>query len=123
MSLETRIEENTKALLALTAALAAGNLGKPVLQSADVATPKPADKPAPQPKAETPAPTASTPATSTADKAVSYDDVKNAALALAAKKGRDGLLKVLGEFGVQKATDLKPEQYAEAQKKLQAAAA
>lgn len=48
-----------------------------------------------------------------ADKpAVTYDEVKKATQELAKTKGRDAVVKVLGEFKVATAMELKPEQYA-----------
>lgn len=40
-----------------------------------------------------------------------YDDVKDAVLAMVKAKGRDAATAVLATFGVEKAPDLKPEQY------------
>lgn len=62
-----------------------------------------------EPKKDAPAqPEASTPAT------VTYDDVKRAVLDLSKAKGSPAAKAVLQGLGVDKAPDLKPEQYADA---------
>lgn len=49
-----------------------------------------------------------------APQAASYDDVKNAVVALAAAKGRDAAVAVLDQFGVDHASKLTEEQWPEA---------
>lgn len=113
MSLEVQIETLNTNIVALIGALQAGGV-PPAAAKAE--TPK-TDKPAatkPAAKTETPAPV----------EALDYEKhVKPAALALAAKKGRDALMKVLGEFGAASAKDVKPESFASLIEKLNAAAA
>lgn len=71
--------------------------------------------------AATPAssPEVSRPAPST----VTYDDVKTLVLKVSKDKGREAAAAVLAGFGVAKAPELKPEQYADAVAQLKAALA
>jgi hypothetical protein len=46
--------------------------------------------------------------------AVTLDDVKKAAVSAASANGRDFLVEVLSDFGVEKVSELQPDQYAEA---------
>ena len=95
--------------------------------------PAAAPKPQAQPKAEAPAqaPAAApsapeAPAASTASSgepaSLDYDrDVKPLIVKLAASKGRDSVVAVLGKFGVAKGTELAAEQLADAKAALTAA--
>lgn len=69
------------------------------------------------------APNASKPEASTSVAAVTYDDVKALVLQVSKNKGRDAAAAVLAGFGVAKAPELKPEQYADAVAQLKAALA
>jgi len=51
---------------------------------------------------------------------VTYEDVKTLVLKVSKEKGRDAAAGVLAGFGVAKAPELKPEQYAAAVAQLQA---
>lgn len=66
---------------------------------------------------------ASKPVASTSAAAVTYDDVKALVLQVSKDKGRDAAAAVLSGFGVAKAPELKPEQYADAVAQLKAALA
>ena len=137
MSLEEIIAENTAAVKASSAALlkaleAVSKMGAPTLVGGTDTSPKATTRKAPagakaaseQPQAE--ASTASTPsassspstqasdaATATAETAgVSYDDVKEMTLKLSGKLGRTAVVGLFSQFGVTKAPELKPEQYA-----------
>ncbi len=59
----------------------------------------------------------------TSAKTVTYDDVKALVLQVSKDKGRDAAAAVLSGFGVAKAPELKPEQYADAVAQLKAALA
>jgi hypothetical protein len=50
-----------------------------------------------------------------------YDDVREAILAFAERKGMPAAIALLGEFGVTNAKELKPEQYGDALEKARAA--
>lgn len=109
MSLEVALEANTKALLALAAALAAGRTDAP-----KAATPpppaQPSAKPPVQPQAQQPQPPA----------ALTYDkDIKPLALKAVAKD-KPGYLALLKEFGVEGGPALKAEQLPEFHTKLKA---
>lgn len=54
---------------------------------------------------------------------VAYADVQKAVTQLAAKKGRDAVVKVFDSFGVDHGTKLKPEQWVDAVAELEKAAA
>jgi len=83
--------------------------------TAKVAAPKPvvvtqptetaAAKPVSEPEASPPAPSIAT---------VTYEDVRTLVLQVSKEKGRDVAAAVLALFGVAKAPELKPEQYADA---------
>jgi hypothetical protein len=121
MSLEIAIQENTAAIRELIAIMAGG---KQVEVQVKEEKPVKAEvkKAAPAPKAEAPAPKAEEPkAEAVKETAIPYTDVAAAVVELAKVKGRDAAVKVLAEFGVSKATELKPEQYAEAIEKAKAA--
>ncbi len=92
-------------------------------QASTAATPDP--KPAAvSPQSETAAAQpASKPVASTSVAAVTYDDVKALVLQVSKDKGRDAAAAVLSGFGVAKAPELKPEQYADAVAQLKAALA
>ncbi len=63
---------------------------------------------------------ASKPEVSTSVAAVTYDDVKALVLQVSKDKGRNAAAAVLSGFGVAKAPELKPEQYADAVAQLKA---
>ena len=111
MSLEAAIQENTAALKQLIGLF--GHIGQAVAPAAP-STP-PADV---QPAKDEAKPT--TPAPKEAG-GVKYDDVKAAALKLAATKGKAVLMEVYGAFGVDHGSKLKPEQFADVLAKLQEA--
>lgn len=56
---------------------------------------------------------AGTPAASPAPAEISYDQISKAVISVAQKKGRDAAVALLSKFGAGKATELKPEQYAD----------
>lgn len=90
--------------------------------TANVQTPKSVAASQPtETAAATPAskPEVSSPAPST----VTYDEVKTLVLRVSKDKGRDAAAAVLSGFGVAKAPELKPEQYADAVAQLKAALA
>ncbi len=76
----------------------------------------------PQPETAA-APPASEPEVSKSETAVTYDDVKALVLRVSKDKGRDAAVAVLSGFGVTKAPELKPEQYADAVAQFKAALA
>lgn len=96
MTIEAKIEALTQALNANTAALAAAGIGKPTVQGG-VKTPPPAQ----QAKADV---------KQTAQKSLSYDDVKTPFLAFA-QNNRDGAIALLAPFGIDNLKKAKPEQY------------
>lgn len=130
MSLEQAIQANTEALHQLIAVLAKQPVQMPLpmvqpmsLEEAkDLLAGSTKPEPKPEPKAEkkakdkaeareeSPKETAPQPQ---AQANPSYDEVKAAVVKLTADKGRDAAVAVLGQFKVAKATELKPEQYAE----------
>lgn len=137
MSLEEIIAENTAAVKASSEALlkaleAVSKMGAPMLVGGTDTAPKATARKAPagakaaseQPQAE--ATTSSTPAASSSPSTqasaaanatgetagVSYDDVKEMTLTLSEKKGRQVVVGLFSQFGVAKAPELKPEQYA-----------
>lgn len=150
MSLELALQENTAAIQALAAIYAAmaqsagvtpnptKSLAAPygTTTPAKVGEEKKSVKAAPadgQPTAKdaapaktdaAPTPTAASveaPApASTAVTEVTYEDVKTLVLKVSKDKGRDAAAGVLAGFGVAKAPELKPEQYADAVAQLQA---
>lgn len=67
-----------------------------------------------QPQETAAAQPASKPEASKSAPAVTYDDVKALVLQVSKDKGRDAAAAVLAGFGVAKAPELKPEQYADA---------
>lgn len=109
MSLEAKLEEATKAIVALTAALHAVGINtpatKPEAPQRDVKAPAPKAEAEPKPEAKAPA---TTPAP------LNYEeDVKPRALLVAGKGGRDALIKACQDAaGVNSPKDAKPEQYA-----------
>jgi hypothetical protein len=114
MSLEQALQENTAALLQLTAVIAGKtattSVGEPKKPDAPTAFSQPgATPPTTAPKAVA---HATIPATVSATATVlNYEkDIKPVALQLAAKKGRDALLAVYTEVGVN-AKDATPDQY------------
>lgn len=127
MSLELAINENTaavKALAELMAKLSSGAM-QVATRTAEVIEVKAEAK---TEKTKTSAAktnlTAETEAASAQVKAdavqVTYDEVKKAIVAYQQAKGREATIAALGELGVTKGTDLKPEQYAEALAKFTA---
>jgi hypothetical protein len=124
--LETRIEELTAAVKALTEALNKSRSDvSAVKEDAAVAKESKAKKPQAkeEPIAEQPsAPDLSTASTTTTDISpasesesapVTYDDVKRATNALSAAKGRDVTIDALSRFGVKRATELDEGQWAD----------
>ena len=122
MSLESRIEENTAAILALTAALLAQGAtspkpravapaasGQTTAEVVKAAVPESTTS-APAPAAVSAAPAA--PASTAAPKAVTYEQVAKA-ITECVKLDRAKVVAVLAQFGVKKGPELKPEQYAE----------
>lgn len=126
MTLEARLAENTAALNTMAGLLAkfleSGHaLPATATVTAKVEAPKSkAEKPAntqPAPATATPAPTASAPAEPVAESRseLTFDaDLKPVILKLIAAKGNTAAVEVLAKFGVAKATQLKPEQFADA---------
>lgn len=107
MSLEAKLEENTKALIAMTAALHAVGLNTPAAPAA--AAPVTPAAPKAPPKAAAPA--APAPA---APAALDYvRDIKPKALKLAQRDagGREALMAVLAEVGVASAKDAPADKY------------
>lgn len=119
MSLEKALAENTEALRALTIALAsshiptkAGAAPAAPITGAEAKTNLAAGKEAAAAAANKGAGTAT----------LDYEkDVKPLALRVAKEKGREKLIGVLKEFGVEQANVLKPEQWGEFTKKCNAA--
>ena len=119
MSIETLLADNTAAIRELIATIKAQTYAEVSQPATTKVAPAKAE---PKPKAETkPAPESvvvdtpeahATPADP--ETLVSLDEVKAAVLKLAATKGRDAAVAVLQSFGVAKAPELKPEQYAPA---------
>jgi hypothetical protein len=130
MSLEAAIQANTTAINNLLAAITsmggigraipdapAGMVGRPAGPSKEEAAAKSeATTITPAVQAELDRVKAANAAkTEAAPTAVALDyekDVKPLALQLAKAKGRDALIKVLGEFGLAQANQAKPEQFA-----------
>lgn len=122
MSLEAAIQENTAAINKLVAALAAGAAISTAATSAAATTAKEPEAkksdaqtassaPGVKPQSEAPKDDAQGKAEEPA--ALDYEkDVKPRVLQLSKEKGRDPTVALLQRFGVQKATELKPEQYA-----------
>jgi len=128
---------NAAALAVLTAFIAG------TAEAAPATTPSPAKEPAPAPKsaaapaaapgpataqvqevaapaktASAPSPAAESaaaaaPASTAATDPVNYEQVKQVVIAITKTKGRDVAVAALAQFGVAKAQDLKPEQYAD----------
>ena len=117
MTIEAKIGELTTEMRALRHAIEA--LTEAMGDRRSVESRPAADE---QPEAAQADPPASAPAVEAGpEEDVSYDDVKRAVLDLAKTRGRDAAVEVLESFGVSKATELKPEQYAAALKALRAA--
>jgi hypothetical protein len=113
MSLEAAIKENTEAVRILAAAL---NVGRNTLGgSTSAPAAKAPDAPAAAPKAAEKAPETGT--TLTYEK-----DIKPIALALA-KSNRQALLDIYKKLNVTVGTEIKPEQFADAKKLIDAALA
>lgn len=124
MSLESAIQENTAALNALLAALLAGakvqadqgtttptDLAKSKTEDVKPkaeSKPKAETKPKAEPKPEPEVPTGPT-----------MDEIAAACVDLI-KKDRPALIALLAEFKVKKASELKPEQFAEFKERLDA---
>lgn len=144
MSLEEEVRENTKVLLRVEqmlgvvavlvsqpqeAAAAEREHACAIARTAAAALfaeyrgDAPADCPPAAAPAPEPAPAEEKPAAPDAAKAeqaqapaqaVTLDDVKKAAVSAASANGRDFLVEVLSDFGVEKVSELQPDQYAEA---------
>lgn len=141
MSLELAIQENTstmKELIAVwnkladqgnnvAAAAKPGDTitagGVPVTKVAGAKTDAPKSAAVSQQPETAAASPASKPEESKSEAAVTYDDVKALVLQVSKDKGREAAAAVLSGFGVAKAPELKPEQYAEAVTQLKAALA
>lgn len=141
MSLEQAITDHASALRELAAAIRATISGAPQITVADAgaAVSTAVETPAPSAaraaihqaleaakadaNAKKAAATASSPAASAApstsgqgadsEPAPSYDDVKAKVVALSKEKGREPAVQLLQRYGVAKAPELAPEQYAE----------
>ena len=120
MSLEQTITENTAAIKNLTAALeahVAASLAKST--PAPDATPPSTDKPAERaPKDTKPAAKSAKPAAE-----VEFKDIEAPFIAYVKKAGREPAVTLLGELGVKRLSELKPEQYAKALAAIAAASA
>lgn len=119
MSLEQAITDHASALRELAAAIRAkvgahdttaaaaekviSDAKKPTAAKTDVAGPK----------QQTTVATAPTETKQAEQQAPTYDDVKAKVLTLSKDKGRDQVVAILQRYGVAKAPDLKPEQYAD----------
>jgi len=104
---------NTAQLNAVIAALATAGVEPP--KPADVQFAKsPAEAVAKQTAVQAAPKAAPAPAPAEAAAAPTYEDVKKLVLLLSSEKGREPTVALLGTFGVAKAPDLKPEQYADA---------
>ena len=120
MSLEQAITENTAAIKNLTAALEAhvvASLAKstPAPEATLPSTDKPAER---APKDTKPAKPA---AKSAAE--VEFKDIEAPFIAYVKKAGRDPAIVLLGELGVKRLSELKPEQYAKALAAIEKASA
>jgi len=121
MSLETTLQENTIALNKHTEVLTAllQRLTSGFVNPETQATSAPETAPAPEAKKQpdavaTTAPAAaSTTAPAAAVEPVTYDQVKQLVLDLGAANKRTELVDLLQRFGVQKASGLAPDQYAD----------
>lgn len=130
MSLETVIQENTNALQQLIALLSDPSALKiasaPVAATEQKKEKPPAEKKsngaaqtaAAESKITTAAATSGETQTETAS-VIDYETVKAAVIKLSQAKGREVVVDVLSRFGVQKAPDLMPTQYADALAKIQ----
>lgn len=114
MSLEQRLEENTRAILALAQAIAAGfgsgPVAVPAVPTPETAAPVPR-KPAPpvrQTKVDPPAETKSEP---TPAAEIDYTATLAPALLQLVNKDRAAAIALLAKFGAKHGGDLKPEQY------------
>ena len=122
MSLEEALKANTEAVLALTAVLkgaklVGGSVSSDGSQTTKVevpATPPKADKPKAEKKEE------KKPEAAPAVVHPPYDDVRAAVNALA-KVDKAKAVEIIKSFGVEKAQDAKPEQYADLIARLKAA--
>ena len=116
MSLELALAENTAAMRQLIELLKV---------STPIEAPKPAKKakkepePAEAPKAAEPAPKAAEPKAE-ASKAFDFKTLADTTARLAAKD-RKRAIDILAGFGVKRASELKPEQFADALEQMQAA--
>ncbi len=107
MSLEDAIRENTEAVRRLTDVMAGANTA-PVAGTVAKNTAAPAAKPAATKAATAPV---TKPVATKAAPALTYDDVKVYVLGIA-KIDRTAATDLLTEFGVEKAPELTPDQYA-----------
>lgn len=128
MSLEIALQQNTEALHQLIALLSNPSALKaasvPVVsepKKEKPATEKSEKKQVASAPAETaPVETATATESSGEKPAATYDDVKAAVIRLSEQRGRETVVGVLSRFGVKKAPDLLPEQYAEVLAKIEA---
>jgi hypothetical protein len=114
MSLEQRIEELTAAVIALTTAMAGGRTAVallPVVEDQPKEKPE-AKKPDAASKETAPAKSAESGEPSASTVALSYDHVKEAILAIAAKN-RDHATALLQRYGAKTGKDLSQEQWPE----------
>lgn len=121
MSLEQALIESTQAVKELTALILKLNSTPVSVPASPPPTSPPVvteDKPAKKTKAAK----KEEPITALETEGVTYDQVKDAILALSKAKGRDAVVKLLTQFGAAKGPDLKPEQYAEFHKAAEVAA-
>lgn len=118
MSLEVALQENTKAVLALTALMSGGKAFNVEKATADAK----AEIKAAQERVPAKTVVAANVGEATPSATLDYErDVKPKALAVAKTKGRDALVAILAEFGLKGTPDAKPEQYPELVKKFDAA--
>lgn len=111
MSLENVIQENTAALLKLVATLnsTAGN----VQEATPANDAKPAETTKAPAKSTGSKPSKPAPKAAQEGPALIYEDVKKRVVEVSKAKGRDDTIDLLARFGVDKAPDLKENQYAQ----------
>ena len=129
MPLETEINELTMAIKSLTAVLASTGAELKSGRTAEVAqktTAETATKKAPAKKAPAKKAAAEVETTveeATAGNVLTFEDVRTATRALAKVKGRDAVVDILSEFGVDKTTEVKEADFADYIKQANALAA
>ncbi len=116
MSLEQALQENTAAMIALTAAYLAINQAS--TSSAEVKTPaktevKKTDAKKTEPAKEAPLENPELAGEDVAKTEVTYEQVRAAVLDVAKKKSRTEAEAVLSRFGVDQISKIKPESYAD----------